>query len=193
MHHRRTAILLGLATPVLLAFAGMLYAPGVAVDIAARLAPGVIYSAEIEQPVVALTISLTRSDFLARFGRMDHLLEELNGTRWFRPGSGWFSPTMLEDVERQGYRLVLGSVYTFDAQIPSADFIARYVLENVRAGSIIILHDGAGRAMRTAAALDRVLPELRRRGYRVVTVTELLRQEAAGSLVRPAARSAVSD
>jgi peptidoglycan/xylan/chitin deacetylase (PgdA/CDA1 family) len=52
-----------------------------------------------------------------------------------------------------------------------------------------VLHDGPGRSEQTAAVLGRVLPELQRRGYRVVTVSELVanksaRHGAAGNGVR---------
>jgi peptidoglycan-N-acetylglucosamine deacetylase len=36
-----------------------------------------------------------------------------------------------------------------------------------------LLHDGGARGWRTARTLRTVLPELRRRGYRVVTLSEL--------------------
>jgi peptidoglycan/xylan/chitin deacetylase (PgdA/CDA1 family) len=43
----------------------------------------------------------------------------------------------------------------------------------VRPGSVIVLHDANGRGLRTAATLDKVIPRLRERGYRVVTLSEL--------------------
>lgn len=102
------------------------------------------------------------------------VLAHFDDVHWFRPGSGWYHAQMLAILRRHGYRCVLGSVYPFDAQIRSADFAARYVLWNVRPGSIIVLHDHGGRGLRTVAALAVILPELQRRGYRVVTVSEVL-------------------
>ena len=94
--------------------------------------------------------------------------------RWFRPGSGWYNGRMLALLDRHGYRCALGSVYPFDPQIPSTWFATHYVLQNVRPGSIIVLHDCGARGERTAAALATILPELSRRGLRVVTLSELL-------------------
>ena len=102
------------------------------------------------------------------------VLAQFDDVHWFRPGSGWYHTQMLATLRRHGYRCVLGSVYPFDAQIRSAWFAARYVLWNVHPGSVIVLHDHGGRGLRTAAALATILPELRRRGLRVVTVTELM-------------------
>jgi len=48
------------------------------------------------------------------------------------------------------------------------------ILQQVRPGSIIILHDGGKRGRNTVRVLARVLPELERRGYRVVTLSKLM-------------------
>jgi len=92
--------------------------------------------------------------------------------RYFRPGSGFFSERMREVVRRLGYRLVLGSIYPHDPQIPYWRLNAAHVLSMVRPGGIIICHDGRSW---TIPMLEKVLPELRRRGYRVVTVSTLLK------------------
>jgi peptidoglycan/xylan/chitin deacetylase (PgdA/CDA1 family) len=47
------------------------------------------------------------------------------------------------------------------------------VLANARPGAVIVLHEGGGRSQRTIETLRRVLPELRARGYQVVTLSEL--------------------
>jgi peptidoglycan/xylan/chitin deacetylase (PgdA/CDA1 family) len=123
------------------------------------------------------SIRLPQGMFEQRFDEMDRLLEGLGGAaHFFRPGSGWFSEPMVRAVEKRGYRLVLGSVYPFDAQIPVPRFLAWYLLRSVHPGGIIVLHDGPERGPRTADVLRRVLPELRRRGYDVVTLSELIRR-----------------
>jgi peptidoglycan-N-acetylglucosamine deacetylase len=93
---------------------------------------------------------------------------------WARPGSGWYSQAMIGVMQRHGYRCALGSVYPFDATIPSVAWATRHVLWNVRPGAIVVLHDGGNRGLRAARVLGEVLPELRRRGYRVVTLSELV-------------------
>lgn len=93
--------------------------------------------------------------------------------RYFRPGSGFFSERMRSLLDHVGYRLVLGSIYPHDPQIPFWRINARHILSMVRPGGIIICHD---RRSWTAPMLHKVLPEVRRRGYRVVTVTELLKE-----------------
>ncbi len=93
---------------------------------------------------------------------------------WARPGSGWYSQEMIGLMRRHGYRCALGSVYPFDTAIPSVRWATSHILRNARPGAIVVLHDGGSRGRRTARVLANVLPELRRRGYRVVSLTELV-------------------
>lgn len=91
----------------------------------------------------------------------------------FRPGSGFFSSQMRTLVGQLGYRLVLGDVYPHDPQVPFARLNAHHILSMVRPGCIVICHDHRSW---TVPMLKIVLPELRRKGYWVVTVSELLRE-----------------
>ncbi|PHH60060.1 hypothetical protein CDD81_2146 [Ophiocordyceps australis] len=91
---------------------------------------------------------------------------------YFRPGSGFFSQRMRALVGKLGFRIVLGSVYPHDAQIPFPALNARHILAKVRPGAIVICHD---RRDWTAPMLRILLPELRRRGYEIVTITDLVR------------------
>lgn len=93
--------------------------------------------------------------------------------RWLRPGSAWHNRSMIDRIERAGYRCALGSVYPYDPYVPSARFAAAYILSNLRAGAVIILHERGARGRRTAETLRRVLPPLRARGYQVLTLSEL--------------------
>lgn len=119
-------------------------------------------------------IDLTPTAFERDLLEADSVLSEFGPLRWARPGSGWYDATMVRTMERHGYRCALGSVYPFDAQLPSSRLAAWSVLATAGPGSVIILHDGGGRGRRSLTALERILPELSRRGYRVVTLSELM-------------------
>ena len=93
--------------------------------------------------------------------------------KYFRPGSGFFSGTMRKILGELGYRLVLGSIYPHDPQIAFWRVNASHILSMLRPGGIIICHD---RRSWTAPMLRKVLPEIRRKGYQITTVTNLLRQ-----------------
>jgi peptidoglycan/xylan/chitin deacetylase (PgdA/CDA1 family) len=94
-------------------------------------------------------------------------------TKYFRPGSGFFSARMLKVLKNLNYRLVLGGIYPHDPQIPYWRINANHILSMLRPGGIIVCHDRRGW---TAPMLRKVLPEMWKKGYRVVTVSELLKE-----------------
>jgi peptidoglycan/xylan/chitin deacetylase (PgdA/CDA1 family) len=124
------------------------------------------------------SIDLPTDVFRAQLEEMDGILAGFGSSSVFRPGSGWYDERMIADAAELGYRTVLGSVYPFDAQIPLPTLSGWYMRQIVGPGSIMILHDGPERGPRTADVLRSLLPELRARGYRVVTVSSLLSLEA---------------
>ena len=93
--------------------------------------------------------------------------------KYFRPASGFFSERMHQMLHKLGYRLVLGGIYPHDPQIPFWRINARHILSMIRPGGIVICHD---RRSWTAPMLRKVLPKIRQKGYRITTVTELLRE-----------------
>ena len=99
---------------------------------------------------------------------------EVTPPRYFRPGSGFFSERMRRNVAQLGYRLVLGGIYPHDPQISAWRLNARHILSMLQPGAIIICHD---RRSWTLPMLRRVIPEIRRKGYRITTVTGLLESQ----------------
>ena len=61
-----------------------------------------------------------------------------------------------------------------DWTTPGTGAITGRVLRAIRPGSIVVMHDGGGPRSQTLAALPYILRALRRRGYQVVTTSELL-------------------
>ncbi|KAE9963239.1 hypothetical protein EG328_011579 [Venturia inaequalis] len=127
--------------------------------------------------------SLSDATLIAEMQTVDNIIRHTYSAasiarppNYFRPGSGFFSERMRGIVASLNYRIVLGGIYPHDPQIPYWSVNARHILSMVRPGGIIICHD---RRSWTLPMLKRVLPELKRGGYRVVTVTELLKEERA--------------
>ena len=67
--------------------------------------------------------------------------------------------------------MVYTDLDTKDWARPGADSIVRAGLPDWRPGAVIMLHDGGGDRGQTVAALDQLIPELKRRGYTFDTVT----------------------
>ena len=125
------------------------------------------------------SVRLSAAEFERELMAAHRVLAAHAEPRWFRPGAGWFSEGMLATLRRHRYACALGSVYPFDAAIPWSWFASRYVLGHVEPGSIIVLHDAGARGRRTAATLRAVLPELRARGFAVVTLSRLVQLSTA--------------
>jgi peptidoglycan/xylan/chitin deacetylase (PgdA/CDA1 family) len=123
-----------------------------------------------DEPAVRLPPDELRRSLL----ETDSLLAPFARPTWMRPGSGWYDETTLAVARAAGYRLALGSIYPYDAEIPSVGFAAWRILRSARPGSVVVLHDGGSRGARTAEVLRRVLPELERRGLGVVTLSALV-------------------
>lgn len=119
------------------------------------------------------SIGLSPSTFDSALVAAGRMLSRYGAVRWARPGGGRYNQRMVATMRQRGYECALGSVYPYDAEITSSRFSTSFVLANVRPGAIIVLHDRGARGRRTAAALNRILPELRHRGFRVVTLSEL--------------------
>ena len=91
-----------------------------------------------------------------------------------RPPYGASSSALVRLVKAQKMTTVLWDVDTNDWRRPGAGVIASRVLSQVRPGSIILMHDGGGDRSQSVAATATILPTLKRRGYRVVSVETLL-------------------
>jgi len=121
----------------------------------------------------AASARLPAAEFERQLLQTHELLTRFGPVRWFRPGHTWFNRRMLDQLHRHGYRCAMASNYALEFLPVSAPYAARHILLNVRPGGVIILHDGTADQERTVGVLQRVLPALRRRGYQVVTISEL--------------------
>jgi peptidoglycan/xylan/chitin deacetylase (PgdA/CDA1 family) len=92
----------------------------------------------------------------------------------FRFPYGRCDAAALAAVARAGLVPIQWSIVTGDpAKGQGAGAIARAILDHAQPGAIVVAHAN-GRGWHTAEAMRKVVPELRRRGYRFVTVSELL-------------------
>src|SRR5262245_44213991 len=130
------------------------------------------------------------------------LIESLTGrsTRLFRPPYfGDAEPTTSDEIEpvtraeRLGYLTVGLRVDSDDWTLPGANAIVERTIAGVTSpdpdlrGQVVLLHDGGGDRAQTVEALPDLIHELRGRGYRFVTVSELagLTRDQAMPVVSP--------
>lgn len=94
---------------------------------------------------------------------------------YFRFPGGCYGQADLEAVNRLGMRTVHWDVVGGDGFTTDTDHIVRNILTRTQNGSIIVLHmHGGPNAPKTAEAVAKVIPELTKRGYSFVKVSELL-------------------
>ncbi len=95
-------------------------------------------------------------------------------TKLFRPPEGMIDSSITSVLENLDYKVILWDIDTRDwAHTPSID-IADMVIKNVSSGDIILMHDYIGYNSPTPDALRIFIPELIKKGYQFVTVSELI-------------------
>ena len=128
---------------------------------------------------------LTPQEFSQQLKEAHEKLLELTrkDIRWYRPGRGFYNQTMLKAIadltaeDNYDLQLVLASMIPFD----TFDFVnypwltTMYTKQMIFPGAILVFHANSLKvANNTAIALKNILKDLRQRGYRIVTVSELL-------------------
>lgn len=94
--------------------------------------------------------------------------------RLFRPPYGAYNQTTHDVLGRLRMLSVLWSVDSQDYTKPGVGQIVQSVVSAIHPGAIVLMHDGGGDRSQTIAAVARIVPELRRQGYRFVTVPRML-------------------
>ncbi|MFG3404954.1 polysaccharide deacetylase family protein [Streptomyces sp. NPDC048142] len=97
-----------------------------------------------------------------------------NVVPYFRFPGGCYDDTALRALAPANVTAVQWDVVSGDAFATDADAVAEQVLDGVRPGSLVVMHCTRSAAPATEAAVRRIVPELRERGYRFVKVSELM-------------------
>ena len=93
---------------------------------------------------------------------------------YFRFPGGCYDRRALKALTPTGVTAVQWDVVSGDAFATDADAVARQVLDGVRPGSVVVLHCTRSAAPVTERAVRTIVPELRRKGFRFVKVSELI-------------------
>jgi len=92
---------------------------------------------------------------------------------FYRPASGSVNGFVYQEAKRLKVRVVMWTIDPKDWKKPGANVIARRILDRIRPGSVVLMHDGGGDRSQTLEALKIVLGGLAARGYETVTLSEL--------------------
>ncbi len=120
--------------------------------------------------------SLSRDKLIKELEDTNKLIKELIGkeSKLFRPPFGEYNNQVIRTANELGYQVIQWSLDSLDWQEPGADYIVSRILNKVGAGDIILMHNNAPD---TPQALERIIPELQKRGYRIVPLSELVYQD----------------
>ena len=115
--------------------------------------------------------------FRRDLARTTELLTPHGPVRWFRPGSGVFTPRMLRSAAEQHLRAVLGTLVAANRGVPSDERIAKSLLPSLRPGSILVLHEGTPQRQGVVQTTDELLSSLT--DLTAVTVSDLVSRSRA--------------
>lgn len=120
----------------------------------------------------------TRSQVANELEKCEAVIERMTGKRayLFRPPRGLVDGMVFNIADEEGYTTVLWTVCADHHDAPTPEAMAKRVLQHIKPGAIILAHDGTfSSRWKDVAATPLIIQELQKRGYKFVTVPELLR------------------
>ncbi|WP_329404321.1 polysaccharide deacetylase family protein [Streptomyces virginiae] len=98
----------------------------------------------------------------------------VNTVPYFRFPGGCYDDQALRALSTAKVTAVQWDVVSGDAFAKDPVAVAEQVLDGVKPGSVVVMHCTRSAAPVTEEAVQRIVPELRKRGYRFVKVSELI-------------------
>jgi peptidoglycan-N-acetylglucosamine deacetylase len=119
---------------------------------------------------------LTAANAAAQIRPTQHAIAAATGFTpcLLRPPYGIAPPAVVGIARSLGLLTIQWDVDPRDWALPGAGVIASRVLSAVHPGAIVELHDGGGDRSETVQALSTIIPALHARGYRLVTIGQML-------------------
>lgn len=126
-------------------------------------------------PVVTLTDELERTN---------ELIHKITGKECtlFRPPRGILNSRLVQEISSQGYEIYLWTVSADNRNAPTPELMCARVEKRIQPGGIILLHDGRiPSRIKDVAATRLIIKRLTEKGYRFVTLSELIDQAGNNS------------
>jgi len=120
---------------------------------------------------------LSDEKLLGEIKRTSDVVNKITGkeTKFFRPPFGTITPERKRLIEKDGYTIVMwygnaDDFYHIGWGMRSPKSITKRILSQLKGGNIILMHDDSKQIIE---ALPEIIKEIRKRGYRFVTLSEL--------------------
>lgn len=116
--------------------------------------------------------SLNAEGILSQVGSTNQVIANASGVTpaLLRPCGGYYNASSLSTLGTMGMPAIMWSIDTRDWKTRNAQSTINAVLNNVRDGDIVLMHD---LYTATADAAETIIPALTAQGYQLVTVSEL--------------------
>jgi peptidoglycan/xylan/chitin deacetylase (PgdA/CDA1 family) len=119
----------------------------------------------------------------AQIQRTDDIIHRWTNLRpaMFRPPYGALNAAVIEEIRKLKDKIIFWNVDSLDWMKLTGPQVAANILAHVNPGSIVLMHSAGGRGeslQDTVDALPYVIETLRRHGYRLLTVPQLINTPA---------------
>ena len=101
------------------------------------------------------------------------LSDEPVGLRWVRPPYGAKNAAVKGVIAQAGCQVATWSVDPADWRQPGSEALYQRVMSRAHSGAVVVMHDGPAHREGTVKALRRIIPGLQKRGYELVTMSQL--------------------
>ncbi|AFY44709.1 polysaccharide deacetylase family protein [Nostoc sp. PCC 7107] len=131
----------------------------------------------------------------SEINRTADIIYKLTGvkTTLFRPPGGFLHNGLVDYAKSQKYAIMMWSDESGDSQRRGvATTLIKNVEKSVKPGGIVLMHDGGGNRSRTVKALPQIIVDLTAKGYKFVTIPELLEMQTQAKDVVTAESSIVT-
>ncbi|GAW90976.1 polysaccharide deacetylase family sporulation protein PdaB [Calderihabitans maritimus] len=125
--------------------------------------------------------SYNREQIVENIQEAHAIIKEITGQtpKYLRPPNGDYDDLVVETAREYGYETVIWAVDSLDWKNPGVDYMIRRVKKRVFPGAIILFH-ASDSCKQTDQALPAIIQELRKEGYEILTLSELLSLGEAG-------------
>ena len=110
-------------------------------------------------------------------------------TSIFRPPGGFMNNGPAGYAKQHKYFIAMWSADSSDWKRPSVATLVNNVVRQAQPGGMALMHDGGGYRSHTVQALPKIIAQLKKRGYKFVTVPELLEMADQELKLKEAAKS----
>lgn len=122
--------------------------------------------------------SITVENLERELKKTNEIIYDITGSYplLYRPVGGSYNERIINTAVENGYKVIMWSWHqdTKDWKMPGVNNIVTTVLSGATPGNIVLFHDAGGNRSQTVQALEQILPALTQKGYKFVTVSELL-------------------